>query len=113
MFTKEQQLSKKKEPKLRKKKCKVCKTWFERKSEWQQVCNNVDCAVIYAKSELKKKQEQTKKARKKEESLPSRVQSLANKYGRLREFSRGNNFCVTCGSKNVKFDGGHFFPSPL
>lgn len=108
MFTKEQQLSKKKEPKLRKKKCKVCKTWFERKSEWQQVCDNVDCAVAYAKSEIKKKQEQTKKAfRQTEKSkLRENAQYWFNRFIRLRD---KNEPCISCGhTGNRKVNAGHF-----
>lgn len=111
MYTKKQQLKKTQEPKLRKKKCKVCKNWFERKSEWQQVCDNVDCAVTYAKSEIIKKQVQTKKAfRQTEKSkLKENAQYWFNKFVRLRD---KNEPCISCGhTQGRQFHAGHFKPS--
>jgi len=112
MFTKEQQLSKKKKP--RKKKCKNCNDWFTPEREMQTTCG-IPCAIAYANKDNVKQKEINKQKREFRQSdktiLKEKVQKLANKYGRLREFSRGNVFCVTCGAKNVKFDGGHFLPT--
>lgn len=113
-LSKEQQLFKQKKP--TKKRCKLCKKLFVPSREMQPCCsyaheleyvsNNIDLLVESGKK-LRNKE---KKKAKQEATLDKRVQDLAQRYGRLRELSRGNDFCVTCGSKANKYDGGHCFP---
>ncbi len=110
-YTKEQQLKHNKAP--RRKRCKECNKLFVPTREMQPCCSFA-CEMTYATTNIDKLVQDGKKLREKDRrkaksktTLRKRVQDLAQKYGRLREFSRGNTFCVTCGSPNAK-DGGHF-----
>lgn len=108
MYSKEQQLSKNKVAKLRKRKCKTCKEWFYPDTEWQKVCGKVECAITYAGIEIKKKQEQTKRAFKQNDKskLREKAQAVFNKFIRLRD---KNLPCISCGHTDGRqFHAGHF-----
>ena len=110
MYSKVQQLSHNKNKKLRKKKCKTCKEWFIPKSSFQVVCESVDCAVSYAKKEMVKKQNQTKKAfnQSDKSKLKEKAQFWFNKFIRLRD---KNLPCISCGhTQGRQFHAGHFRP---
>jgi hypothetical protein len=115
-LTKLAQLKKVHKPKRKRCKLKSCNKLFVPGRAMQPCCSfahefeyatsNID-ELVKVGAKLRDKE---KRAAKLKTTLKKRVQDLANKYGRLREKSRGNNFCVTCGSPNAK-DGGHFLPT--
>lgn len=104
---------------------KECNKLFTPTRDFQKCCcYECDIKFLDDKDNLKSLINETKKRNVKEANkkrsefkmsdkslLREKVQKLANRYGRLREFSRGNNFCVSCGNTNCKFDGGHFLPT--
>jgi hypothetical protein len=121
-YTKEMQLqNKSKKPK--RKRCKECNELFTPTRQMQPCCSmkcniaystkNLDVLVAHgAKNRVKEANKKKTTWKQSDKStLAEKMQKLANRYGRLREISRGNDFCVTCGAKNVKFDGGHFLPT--
>lgn len=94
MYTKEMQTKKNKQPKLRKRKCKHCKEWFEPERQGQDCCT-IEHALEYAKVKTKKHQEQTKKAfRQKDKSkLREKAQMVFNAYIRERDKDKP---CISC-----------------
>ena len=108
VYTKEQQLNKNKESKLRKRKCKTCKEWFEPNTTWQVICGDVDCAITYASTEMKKKQEQSKRAfnQTDKSKLREKAQAIFNKYIRERDKDKP---CISCGHTDGRqFHAGHY-----
>lgn len=107
-YTKQDQLKKNKPKKLRKKKCKICKEWFDREREAQRTCGKIECAIEDGKIMNKKHQEQTKRAFKQNEKskLRENAQKAFNAYIRERD---KNLPCVSCGhTGNRKWNAGHF-----
>ncbi len=110
MYTKEQQLKHNKKPKLRKRKCKTCKAWFEPKTSWQMVCGKIECAVEYAGKEMTKQQNQAKKAfnQSDKSKLKEDAQKWFNKFIRLRDQDLP---CISCGHiQGRQFHAGHYKP---
>ena len=110
-YTKADQLKRNKKP--TRKRCKECKTLFV-PTRGMQPCCSYKCETLHIDNNLnsliadgKKNRIKDAKKEKSKTTLKKRVQDLSQKYGRLREKSRGNILCVTCGSANSK-DGGHF-----
>ena len=115
MYSKTEQLKHNKPPKVKKKKCKYCKSYFEVKRPLQVVCEDVNCAIEYGKIVKAKKHRQNLKAFNNNDKtiLRAKAQSLANKYGRLRDLKSGRITCVTCNKTANKWDGGHCFPTSI
>ena len=120
-YTKEDQLSKVKQP--RRKKCKECKKLFTPTREMQSCCFG-KCTADYAQKNLKSlistgTKNRTKESNKKKKDfkdndktvLAVKVQKLANKYGRTRDILERGIGCITCPKKDGKMDGGHFLPT--
>ena len=109
-ISKEEQLKKNKEPKIRKRKCGTCREWFEPQREFQKVCENVECAISFGKKTREKQQRQAKKAfnQSDKSKLREKAQFVFNKYIRLRD---ENLPCISCGHTNGRqFHAGHFKP---
>ena len=107
MYSKKEQLKNNKEKKLRKRKCKNCRKWFDPEREKQDCCS-VDCSILYARVKIKKQQYQTKRAfRQKEKSrLKEKAQTVFNKFIRFRD---KNLPCISCGhTSGRQFHAGHF-----
>ena len=98
------------------KKCRQCGELFERNPKVITLfCSNLCELTAKAMSNLKeiKKQKAKKKREFKQNDKPKlmqKCQSLANKYARIRDERLGRG-CITCGTKNAKWDGGHFLPT--
>ena len=95
------------------KKCRQCGEPFERNALYPlAVVCSPDCAVIYAKKQNEKMIAKKKREFKQNDKpkLMQKCQSLANKYARIRDERLGRG-CITCGTKNAKWDGGHFLPT--
>lgn len=98
------------------KKCRQCGEPFEHNPKAiTPFCSNLCELTAKAMSNLKEIKKQ--KAKKKREfrqndkpKLMQKCQSLANKYARIRDERLGRG-CITCGTKNAKWDGGHFLPT--
>ena len=98
------------------KKCRQCGEPFERNTKViTPFCSNLCELTAKAMSNLKEIKKQ--KAKEKREfrqndkpKLMQKCQSLANKYARIRDERLGRG-CITCGTKNAKWDGGHFLPT--
>ena len=113
MFTKEDQLKKKKKP--RKKKCKNCGVYFTPERDMQTTCS-FKCALEYAQRDDVKKKAINKKKREfnsnDKKILRVKIQKIANQYGKMIDYSRWKNEgCITCGIRTGKVDGGHFLPT--
>ena len=98
------------------KKCRQCGEPFERNPKVvTPFCSNLCELTAKAMSNLKeiKKQKAKKKREFRQNDKPrlmQKCQSLANKYARIRDERLGRG-CITCGTKNAKWDGGHFLPT--
>ena len=98
------------------KKCRQCGELFERNPKViTPFCSNLCELTAKAMSNLKeiKKQKAKEKREFKQNDKPKlmqKCQSLANKYARIRDERLGRG-CITCGTKNAKWDGGHFLPT--
>lgn len=102
---------------IKQKKCKYCKTEFTPFKTTQTVCSP-KCAIDFTNAKIKKEAVKVARANKKkfyEENMTlsdwkKKVQSIFNKYIRLRDINKG---CVSCGVSLVKrkFDAGHFYPT--
>ena len=97
------------------KKCRVCLTPFPPINSLQVVCSP-KCAIEHAKQKSEKAAKKRRAAAKREfrakdkSLLIRKCQALANKYARIRDKRLGRG-CITCGTKNAKWDGGHFLPT--
>lgn len=106
-----------KRPKVRKKKCRVCKSEFQ---PWNslQFCCSPRCAIEYADNQAKKAQRKTTRAKKEllktVKDLIKEVQPVFNKYIRARDMGEP---CISCGRFDYeiedkftggKWDCGHF-----
>ncbi len=98
------------------KKCRQCGEPFECNPKViTPFCSNLCELTAKAMSNLKeiKKQKAKEKREFKQNDKPKlmqKCQSLANKYARIRDERLGRG-CITCGTKNAKWDGGHFLPT--
>lgn len=95
-------------------KCNYCKSKFTPINPFQPFCWNEDCIKQHNKLQREKKARKAKKEFKENDKtlLRKKIQSLANKYGRLMDYQRYLlEGCITCGSKTGKVDGGHFLPT--
>ena len=100
---------------LKQKKCKTCGVMFTPYKSTQKVCST-KCAIEYANTEAKKQAKKKARAERKEfyqksmtlSDWKKKVQTVFNKYIRLRDINRG---CVSCDTplQNRKFDAGHFY----
>jgi hypothetical protein len=100
------------------KKCRNCGDQFEPFTSLEKYCRKTECRVRLAMENLEKiKKQQVKqeknRLKEKKESLKSlsdykkELQTLVNKYVRLRD---RNNGCISCNKKlKAKFDAGHFY----
>ena len=108
-LTKEMQL-RNNSKKAKKKRCKECGELFTPLRDLQPCCS-YGCETAYISKNLNGLIKEGKKVRSKvankkkttwqqsdKSTLAEKMQKLANRYGRLREFARGNDFCVTCGA---------------
>lgn len=101
-------------------KCKVCKAAFTKRSAWQSVCGDVDCAVTVA-NKAKAKRERLDRAKTKEKleaiatkpELTKIAQKAFNSYIRARDYGKP---CISCGkpiawgngSTGGVCDAGHY-----
>jgi len=101
-------------------KCKICKNEFVKTRPLQPTCTRYECMVDYANQHLSKSVKEKKKQDNKSKKefnqndrtlLKKKVQTMANKYARLRDFYINGLRCVTCSSTSGKRDGGHFLPT--
>ena len=99
-----------KHPKIKPKKCKVCKEVFTPTQPLQRVCT-LKCAIEDGKKVKEKKWKKEKKERK--EALKTNsdyvreLQVIFNKYIRLRDKDKG---CISCNKPLIgKYDAGHFY----
>ena len=98
------------------KKCRQCGELFEpNPNTITPFCSPLCELTAKAMSNLKeiKKQKAKEKREFKQNDKPKlmqKCQSLANKYARIRDERLGRG-CITCGTKNAKWDGGHFLPT--
>jgi len=102
---------------VKNKKCKVCKVEYTPKNALQYVCSPL-CAIAYTKilkeKESALKRKETAKLKKEvKEKLKTKgdhlkeLQTIFNKYIRLRD---ANEPCISCGKYNTgKVDAGHFY----
>jgi hypothetical protein len=100
---------------LKQKKCKTCGVMFTPYKSTQKVCN-YKCAIEHANLEMRKQAKKKARAERKEyyeksmtlSDWKKKVQTVFNKYIRLRDINRG---CVSCDTplQNRKFDAGHFY----
>lgn len=102
---------------MKNKKCKNCLKMFTPERAMQSCCS-FECSIEWAKKPKAQKQYKMEKKKELIEKYPDKsllrkkIQSLANKYGRLMDYQRYLlEGCITCGSKNGKIDGGHFLPT--
>lgn len=97
------------------KKCKHCKTKFTPFNSFQKYCLGNDECIDESNKQFKaKKSKELKKEFKENDKtlLRRKIQSLANKYGRLMDYQRWlREGCITCSAKTGKVDGGHFLPT--
>lgn len=98
----------------RRRKCKVCKEWFEPKYNTLQVACCIGHAIEYANT-LKDKEAAKRHRRIKEDLRSVRdwekiLTAVFNKWIRKRDEFKG---CVSCGASliGVKYDAGHCFPA--
>jgi hypothetical protein len=107
------------ERKINARKCLVCKTKFEVKSNSHWICS-YECSKV-ENHEVKKKKDQIikkdwteKRAKEKESTLTHSdyiqlFQKVFNTYIRFRDKDLP---CISCGTKRpVKYDAGHFYPT--
>jgi len=109
MFSKQEQLSKVREPKPKyRRKCKTCRIWFRTDSETQKVCGSIECALSYVKKENEKKHRQEKRAFKGSDKSHQRkiAQQIFNKFIRIRDEKLP---CISCNTPKAKWDAGHYF----
>lgn len=102
---------------IKQKKCKCCGILFTPYKTTQKVCST-KCAIDYANTQMKIQAKKIARAEKKEwnkknmtlSDWKKKVQTVFNKYIRLRDIEKG---CISCGTplQNRKFDAGHFYPS--
>lgn len=95
---------------MKPKKCKVCKEKFEPMRPLQMVCSP-KCGYEYAKKQeekkWKKRKGEIKDSLKTKADYIKELQTVVNKYVRLRDKDRG---CISCGTPlKGKYDAGHFF----
>ena len=93
------------------KKCKYCKKPFKPVRPLQTVCSTL-CAIELDKTKIKKWIDKEKTKDQKEALLSKGhyvqiLQKLVNKI--VRELDKDKP-CISCGTKNAKWDAGHFFP---
>lgn len=99
---------------MKEKKCRYCKEKFTPFNSLQPFCFKNECIVKHNKTTLEKKKAKAKKEFKENDKtlLRKKIQSIANKYGRLMDYQRYlREGCITCGKKGGKIDGGHFLPT--
>ena len=102
-------------PKLKKKKCKVCKCVFMQERYGQTVCGFkcvlVDLKVKEGKRKLAERKEHNKKKKEITQDLKwwlKKTQADCNAF--IRERDR-NDGCISCGTKaNVQYCAGHYRP---
>lgn len=102
---------------IKQKKCKCCSELFTPYKTTQKVCN-YKCAIVYSNEQMKIQAKRKARAERKEYYQQSmtlsdwkkKVQTVFNKYIRLRDVQKG---CISCGTplQNRKFDAGHFYPT--
>tara|TARA_R100000951_G_scaffold116523_1_gene128775 strand:- start:3064 stop:3615 length:552 start_codon:yes stop_codon:yes gene_type:complete len=102
---------------IKKKKCKTCGVLFTPFKTTQKVCST-KCAILYSNEQMKKQAQKIARAERKEyyaknmtlSDWKKKVQTVFNKYIRLRDVNKG---CVSCGTplQNRKFDAGHYYPT--
>lgn len=95
---------------MKRKKCKICKEYFDPFQPLQQVCGH-KCAYEYAKKQeekrWKKRKKEIKEKLKTKQDYVKELQEVFNKYIRLRDKDKG---CISCGSPlKGKYDAGHFY----
>lgn len=102
---------------IKDKKCKCCKKTFTPHKSTQVVCST-KCAIEYANAKIKRNAKRESQKMKKEfieanmtiSDYKKKLQSVFNKYVRLRDLHRG---CVSCDTPlhSRKFDAGHYYPT--
>lgn len=99
---------------LKQKKCRYCKEYFTPFNSLQPFCFKTECIQEHNKVTREKKARKVKKEFKERDKslLRKKIQSVANKYGRLMDYQRYlQEGCITCGKIGGKVDGGHFLPT--
>lgn len=96
---------------IRKRKCKVCKAWYEPYTSTQQVCS-IPCSLELVKQQNLKKAEAKHKARKREltpiSEFHKKAQAAFNAF--IRERDKGLS-CVSCGRMHQgQWHAGHYQP---
>jgi hypothetical protein len=96
--------------KLRRRKCKQCREWFQPFNSFQRVCATPACALAEARAERDRQERRELKRRK--EAVKTRQEHLAdlqkafNAYIRQRDFGRP---CISCNRKTgAKMNAGHY-----
>lgn len=100
---------------IKQKKCKCCGVLFTPFKTTQKVCST-KCAIQYSNEQMRKQAKKVARAERKkyyEDNMTlsdwkKKVQTVFNKYIRLRDINKG---CVSCGTplQNRKFDAGHYY----
>jgi hypothetical protein len=100
---------------LKQKKCRTCGVMFTPYKSTQIVCST-KCAIEYSNQKIKKEAKKKARAERKQyykdnmtlSDMKKKVQTVFNKYIRLRDMHKG---CISCGTplQNRKFDAGHFY----
>jgi len=96
MFSKQEQLSKVREPKPKyRRKCKNCKTWYRTDRNGQVVCDDIDCAILYGKKQNEKQQRQAKVQfnGNDKSKVTAKLQQTFNTYIRIRD---AKDKCISC-----------------
>lgn len=95
--------------KPRKKKCKVCKEWFQPERPIQPCCS-IPCAIEWV--EIKREEKREKDRRRRKQGLKSlsewlkETQEVFNKYIRLRDADKP---CISCGRNHTgQYHAGHY-----
>jgi len=97
--------------KQRKKKCPICKEWFEKEREFQVTCNKFECAIKHGKKILSQETNKAKKemCQNSKKYLKDKAQKLFNEFIRKRD---KNEHCISCGhSGDRQFHAGHYRPT--
>lgn len=99
------------EPKVRKKKCRVCKELFTPRSAWAKACS-ISCAQEHVRLEKAKKDRQERQkglqALKTKSDWLKDVERVFNEFIRIRDLLAGHG-CISCGRHNAeRWNAGHF-----
>ena len=96
---------------MKQKTCKVCKEKFEPERPMQTTCS-FEHAIEYVNNNKKKKQAQQSRERKKEfqetdkQFWKKKARYYLHKW--IREVRDADKPCVSCGTKDAKWQAGHF-----